>query len=121
MAKSSESQVTRAEIGSKRRGRTATRRAIGLGCALAVLIPAALIAWAVFSYYTALQPAWSVAWSADGKLLAAGFGGTPCISDLCLLPDPDLDQSLRIWQTDHLDQPPTVLKGIFTDPVEPLA
>src|SRR5207248_1164542 len=49
------------------------------------------------------------------------FGGTPCISDLCLLPDPDLDQSLRIWQTDHLDQPPTVLKGIFTDPVEPLA
>lgn len=118
MSDSSEWQLTQAAMEPKQRG-SATRRAIGRGCALALLIPAALIAWAAFNHFTALQPARSVAWSTDGKLLAAAFGGTPC-TVICLLPDPDLDQVIRIWQTDHLDQPPTVLKG-FASPVGPLA
>jgi WD40 repeat protein len=120
MPENSESQVRQAETGSKRTGAWSTRKTIGLGCAFAVLIPIIAIAWAAFKHFTALQPAWSVAWSADGKLLAAGFGGIPC-SEFCLLPDPDLDQSVRIWQTVHFDQPPTLLKGTFTNPVQVLA
>ncbi len=117
-----------------------TRKAIGLGSAIAVLVPGVLLAWLLFSQSnrgggeqpaqsvattiptvapvansivvskgsTAGQPAWSVAWSYDGRTLAASFGG---FGDSTSIFKRDQDYVVRVWDADHFDQSPAVLKG----------
>ncbi len=75
--------------------RMTTRKAVGLGCLIAVLGPLLLIGWGIFGYFNAPQPAWSVAWSPDGKQLAAGYGGYGG-SDI---PGPPQDDTVRVWDT----------------------
>jgi WD40 repeat protein len=82
------------------------RKAIGLGCLIAVLGPVGLFAWGLLSYFTAPQPAWSVAWSPDGKLLAAGYGGYGGGGGI---PGPPQDYCVRIWDIDQLGKPKEVL------------
>jgi len=94
---------TRVEQGSK--PRMTTRQAVGLGCVIAVLGPILLLAWGLFSYFTAPQPAWTVAWSPDGKRLAIGFGGYG-VSDI---PGPPQDDTVRIWDIDRFGKPQEML------------
>jgi WD40 repeat protein len=82
-----------------------TRKAVGLGCLIAILGPVGLLAWGVFSYFNAPQPAWVVAWSPDGKMLAAGYGGYGAGD----IPGPPQDDSVRIWAIDQLGKPKEVL------------
>jgi WD40 repeat protein len=82
------------------------RKAVGLGCLIAVLGPVAFIGWGVLSYFSAPQPAWSVAWSPDGKMLAAGYGGFGSGGGI---PGPPQDYTVRIWNIDQLGKPKVVL------------
>src|SRR5205823_2364745 len=70
-----------------------------------VFLVVGLVVWGVNSFLHAPQQAWSVAWSGDGKMLAAGFG-----RDRKEAWPQDPDQTVRVWNTDHLDQKPIVLK-----------
>src|SRR6266508_966039 len=79
---------------------------IGLGCAFTVFLVVGLVVWGVNSILHAPRQAWSVAWSGDGKMLAAGFGWWTGP----FLGRDQADQTVRVWNTDHLDQKPIVLK-----------
>lgn len=91
------------EIGKRK---ITTRKAVGLGCLIAVMVPAGLLAWGISSYFSASQPAWSLAWSQDGKLLAAGYGG---FGDCCGIPGPPQDYVVRIWDIEQPDRPVELL------------
>ena len=49
--------------GTRSKWRMTTRRAVGIGCLIAVLGPVLLIGWGIFGYFNRPQPAWSIAWS----------------------------------------------------------
>jgi WD40 repeat protein len=85
-----------------------TKKAVGIGCLIAVLGPVAFLSWGVLSYFSAPQPAWSVVWSPDGKMLAAGFGG---FGDCCGIPGPPQDDTVRIWDIDQPGKPAKILSN----------
>jgi WD40 repeat protein len=85
--------------------RLTTRRAVALGCLIAVLGPVGLLAWGLTSFFNAAQPAWVVAWSPDSQEVAAGYGGYG-VSDI---PGPPQDDSVRIWAIANPATPRAVL------------
>jgi WD40 repeat protein len=84
---------------------------VALGCGLAILVPIVVLGVLAVLYASAAQPAWAVAWSADGKLLAAGYGGYGPGVDNFMPIKQDQDTNVRLWNTDRLGEDPAVLRG----------
>jgi WD40 repeat protein len=86
--------------------RVLARKAIVYGLLLICLLISCAVLLSSLRWSASPQPAWTVAWSPNGQVLAVGYGGYGNSGDTLPV---DQDTRVRLWNLAQLSQPPISL------------